>query len=489
MASATVQGGGGGRSGTISSTTATLQAAAQSALDAITARVAAGTDDAVTYSGSGAVPKVALPAELLIGSAASLTIPSSMVVDAIVDTAQAPVSVTDDTSTPVTVLSGSGGLTFNRTASGDGAAFIIATGGSNSINLGSGAATVGADGAATITALGGAASVVAGAGGSALVAVAGADTVSLLGTDTVAFAAAAAARVTAQDGSNVVFTSQAGSPTPIVQLAPGTETLGTTAGSTATVAGSAGGMLLVSAWGGRTFIDPAAANVTVFAGSGSETLFGAGDESLPGVAVPAGTGPLANTGSDFVFGGQGYFHGGSGALNLLISSTIAGAATLVGGGSIDLLFSQGAGDSMRGAPGTVIINAAGFSEPGFSVAGAAAGNVLDAGASNAFMFGSAWGSNTIMSGSGSSTVFGNHGATGQVGNVYVDGGAAGTLSILDFLPGADVVSLRGDTVTKVASVAAGQGGTPGTFVSLGDGTTIAFVDQFLTQSQLGTMFR
>jgi hypothetical protein len=265
------------------------------------------------------------------------------------------------------------------------------------------------------------------------------------------------------------------------------------AGSTETVAGGVGGMLLVSAWGGRTFIDPGASNVTVFSGSGSETLFGAGDSSLPGVAAPANL-ALSNSGSDFVFGGQGYFHGGGGALNLLISSTIAGAATLVGGATVDLLFSQGSGDSLRGSAGTVIMNAAGFSEPGFSVAGAPGGVVLDAGSSNAFMFGSAWGANTVLSGSGAATVFGNHGVSangspGLVGNIYVDGHSGGSLDILDFLPGADVVQLNGATIVSNATQDAGETRAPGTYVSLNDGTTIGFIDRFLSAAQIGQAFR
>jgi hypothetical protein len=276
----------------------------------------------------------------------------------------------------------------------------------------------------------------------------------------------------------------------VIHLAPGTQTLGTLAGSATTVSGSAGGMMLVSAWGGRSFINPGAANVTVFAGAGSETLFGAGDTTLPGVALPAGL-QLANTGSDFVLAGNGYFHGGSGALNMMITSTLQGAATLVGGGTVDLLFSQAAGDSLRGAAGTAIMNAAGFVQPGFSVAGAAGGNVLDAGASNAFMFGAAWGANTILSGSGAATVFGNHGVNGQVANTYVDGGGGGGLSILDFLPGADILSLHGATLSKITSVAVGAVGapTPGTYLALSDGTTIAIIDQFLTATQVAAALR
>jgi hypothetical protein len=243
--------------------------------------------------------------------------------------------------------------------------------------------------------------------------------------------------------------------------------------------------MLVSAWGGRTFIDPGADNVTVFAGSGTETLFGTGDDTMAGVTVPSG-GALSNSGSDFVFDGNGYFHGGSGELNMLMTSTLTGAATLAGGGAVDILFSQGAGDSLKGAAGTVVMDAAGFSEPGFSVAGASGGDVLNAGSSNAFMFGAAWGSNTIVSGSGAATVYGNHGASGKVGDIYIDGGKAGSLAILDFLPGADVVALDGATIVNATPSA---GATPGTTVSLSDGTQIVFVDETLTPNQIAAAFR
>jgi len=493
MASVSVQGGSTGQV-VIQTTSSAVSAVAQAALSAISARIAAGTDFAETYSGVGTVGQPTHETAVTISAAVSLTMPSTSGVNAIVSDATAPVAIDDERSIPVTIISGAGGLTFDRTSSVAGPALIVATAGTNAINLGAGAATVAADGVTSINALGGAASILAGAAGQATVSIGGADTVNLAGVDALDIAAqAAAAIVTAQDGANVMLSNPTGLAAPVVQLAAGTEIVGTMAGSVATVAGSLGGLMLVSAWGGRTFIDPAASNVTVFAGSGSETLFGAGDASLPGVTVPASM-TLANSGSDFVFGGQGYFHGGTGPLNMLMTSTVAGAATLVGGGTVDLLFAQGAGDSLRGAAGTVIMNAAGFAEPGFSVAGAAGGVALDAGASNAFMFGSAWGANTVTSGSGAATVFGNHGvgafgAAGQVGNVYVDGGGGGSLAIMDFLPGADIVSLHGAALSGVTTVAAGGAQTPGTYVSLNDGTTIALVDRFLTTAQVAASLR
>ena len=492
MASVTISGAAAGSVVSIATSSTALAALAQSALDAISARITADLEQSQTYTAGSALPQPTLPIALMVASAASLTLTDANQINAVEDTGTAPVSVTDNTKQPVTIVAGAGGLSVDLTAAGIGGALIVATGGINTINLGTSAATVAAAGNATVNALGGAAQISAGNAGNALIDVAGNDTVNLGGTDTVAFFAAAAALVTAQDGSNVVFSSQSGSATPLVTVAPGTETLGTMAGSTASVTASAGGLMLVSAWGGRTFINPGGANVTVFAplstgGGGSETLFGAGDATLPGVTVPAGV-ALANTGSDFVFGGTGYFHGGTGGLNLLMTSTVAGATTLVGGGTLDLLFSQGAGNSLVGAAGTVIMNAAGFAEPGFSVVGAAGGDVLNAGAANAFMFGSAWGANTIVSGSGTATVFGNHGATGKVGDLYIDGGKSGSLAILDFLPGADTVSLAGDTIVQTTTIAAGASSAPGTSVLLGDGTKIVFVDEFLTQSQLQGTF-
>jgi hypothetical protein len=478
----------------IPTNSAAVTAATQAAVDAVSARIAAGTDFSETYNGTGTVSEPTHEAALTLSAAVSLEVPVTSGLNAIISDASTPTAIEDEGTIPLTVVSGTGGLTFSRTASDAGAALILVTGGSNTINLGQGPATVAADGATSISALGGATSVLAGASGYAMVSVGGADTVSLAGTDTVSFSASAAnALVTALDASNSVFETAAGQSAPIVQLAPGFETLGTIAGSTETVAGSVGGMLLVSAWGGRTFINPGAGNVTVFSGSGSETLFGSGDSTLPGVVAPANL-ALSNSGSDFVFGGQGYFHGGSGALNLLISSTIAGAATLVGGGSIDLLFSQGAGDSLRGSAGTVIMNAAGFSEPGFSVAGASGGVVLDAGSSHAFIFGSAWGTNTIVAGSGAATVFGNHGigadgSPGRVGNVYVDGHSGGSLDILDFIAGADVVKLDGATIATTSTQSAGGTLTPGTYVSLSDGTVIGFIDRFLSPAQIIQSFQ
>jgi hypothetical protein len=497
MASATISGSATGTVVTIPSTTNALTALAQTALDAITALVSNGTDQSVSYPAGGPVPAHAGQAALKVSTAATLTLTASTAVNAVIDSATVPVSITDAFAEPATIIAGSGGLDVTLAATSPSSAFIVATGGTNHFTLGTWAATVAAAGNTTVSALGGGASVLAAAGGSAQLDIAGSDTVALDGQDTVDFFSAANALVTVETGALVALTTQSGSTAPVVYLAPGTETVGVTAGSAATISGSAGGLMLVSAWGGRSFVNPVADNVTVFGpGSslgGTETLFGAGDATLPGVTVPSGT-VLSNTGSDFVFGGTGYFHGGSGALNMLMSSTVAGATTLVGGGTVDLLFSQGAGDSLVGGAGTAIINAAGFSEPGFSVTGAPGGDVLAAGASNAFMFGSAWGANTILSGSGSATVYGNHGppTAPQSGNIYIDGTGGGSLAILDFVPGIDFVSLVGHRVASVSTITASQAGTshaPGTSVSLNDGTTITFVDQFLTQNQIQQTFR
>ena len=98
--------------------------------------------------------------------------------------------------------------------------------------------------------------------------------------------------------------------------------------------------------GGAAVINANGSNVTVYGapgagwnGEGSVTLYG-------------------GMGSDSVSDGTGYFQAGSGGNSDLTSSGIAGAATLIGGGSGDTLMAQGGGDLMVAGPGNETLTGA-----------------------------------------------------------------------------------------------------------------------------------
>lgn len=265
----------------------------------------------------------------------------------------------------------------------------------------------------------------------------------------------------------------------------GGNTINLAAGSNATLAASGAstipatinavsGSLFVGSFDkGSAIINPGAANVTVVGGlSSTSTVTGADN----GGRVTL----FGGTGSAVVSNGQGVFTGGTAGKNVMFTSTVAGSATLTGGGNGDILAAQGSGQ------------------------------LLIAGAGNSTLFGlSATGPNSYIVGNGFTTVFGG----GAGGNSYffsglgaaevdgrlfalpgqavqntfrnfdVDGNNAlgGTFFIADFLTGVDKLQIAladNATVTYFApnAISSPMGSIGGTQVVVSSGATYNFFE-------------
>jgi hypothetical protein len=228
--------------------------------------------------------------------------------------------------------------------------------------------------------------------------------------------------------------------------------------SVVTVSGAEGTTINYVANGGNSFINAGAANVLVFESGlgGSETLFG-------------------GSGSDTVLAGNGYFQGGSFGNNLLATSTVAGAATLVGGGNNDVLSGYGARDLLEAGSGNVTL--AGFAN---------GGQTFVLGSGQDILLGDSVGNDTIKLGSGSAMIDLGHATVNNTqlgitslasGNVIMEqsGISGGNVTINGFSPQDvgwgvwDVVSLNsGVTATSIVA----SGGS--TVATLSDGTKITF---------------
>lgn len=513
--------GVGGSTVTIPVNSNAAATVAQNALNLVSAAIVASQVTPLNFAGT--VPPTPGKTELVFSGAAATaaTIPAAGNFVSIADNQTATLNLTTASAVASTVVSGSGGLAYTQSAASVTGSLIVAGGGSNTINLAAGANTVSIDvgngttpGSGLVNALAGGAvvSVNGGAGnnGADLVALAGNDTAFIGGTAFV-FLGDASSTVTVTDGGAAFVTGA----TQKISTGPGNETVAavtggsgpaqveTVIGASSTVAGSLNTIYVSSIpnqtiggtaiSNGSLFINPNAQNVTVFAGGGSTTLFGAGDAT-----------GVTNTGMDVVIGGIGFFHAGSAGGSLLESATsISGsgpATTLVGGGANDALYAQSANVSLRGSAGTTFMDAGGITISGgviklgtgaltvtatpgqvFSAAGAAGGVTINAGGSNAAIFGATSGANTIISGTGSSTVFGHSGSTSGSGNVYLDGGV-GSMTIEDF-NSSDTFRLTGSQT--VASTVASGGGS---LVTLSDGTKITLATGVVTSANVNTFF-
>ncbi|MDR3656867.1 MAG: hypothetical protein P4L48_14755 [Mycobacterium sp.] len=229
-----------------------------------------------------------------------------------------------------------------------------------------------------------------------------------------------------------------------------------------TVTANAGSTLFVNN-DATAFIAPGAGNVVLSAGTtnlGQATLFG-------------------GTGSDTVFGGgnggnqeSGYFQGGTAGNNIMVSSTVSGATTIVGAGNNNLLGTFANNDSVIAGSGNNDTLAAWAN---------GTGDTLIGGAGTDTIFGSSAGDTYIGFGSGSAVASGFHGS-----NTYFQAAAGGVDSITDFLPGSDVFSLTlsahyenvaSITVTNITTL-----GASGSQVTLSDHSTIDFLNVKVTNS-------
>lgn len=195
------------------------------------------------------------------------------------------------------------------------------------------------------------------------------------------------------------------------------------------------------------------ANVSVSGGTGARTVINAA-----GVATVSG-------GSSTVLGGTGggQFYGGAAGNNLLLGGS--GASYLTGGGNGDILIATS-------TTGTQVLQAGSGNE---TLLGSLStmDNIYRAGTGSDLIIAGS-GNDTIYAGSGSSTVTGGGGSDVFVFNTLV--GHGGSVTIMDFAPGADRVSLAGYPDTGANLAAAAQPVGPATSrVTLSDGTSITFV--------------
>ncbi|MCX7384699.1 MAG: hypothetical protein NT133_25515 [Alphaproteobacteria bacterium] len=260
-----------------------------------------------------------------------------------------------------------------------------------------------------------------------------------------------------------------------VEGQPGTDVIAVSGPSSVPVSviGGAGVNLIYIPDGGRGQIAPGAGNVIVLAGNGgNETLYG-GSATIGGVALNAD--PFS--GSATVFAGSGWFQGGSAGGNNMQTSTIPGAATLIGGGNGDVLQANAAGDLLIAGPGSAVL---------FASDSATGGVTFVTGSGVTTVIGAVGGNNVIEFGTGASTVYGQHnvgGPGGLTGNTYFDAFAGGSNTIGDFLPGFDVFDVSASaghpsvqSLTFYAATGTSPFGQVGSQAILSDGTTINFIN-------------
>jgi hypothetical protein len=297
----------------------------------------------------------------------------------------------------------------------------------------------------------------------------------LFGASTVVDASKGASTVNVFNNGLIQVTSGAGATGSVnVQMQVGTGGVFVGGSSTvaATVTGTAGSLTYYggngTAGSAGAFINPGAGNVAIFPGmTGSATLFG-GARSW-GTAAEF-------TGAATVLGGTGYFEGGQHGYNVLQTSAVTGAATLIGGGDHDFLDVAGSGDFVHTGNGQGVIV--------YTEASVHGGNLYLTGNGSGTILGGQSGHNNFMLGSGNYTIAGFHdlsqGAVDGIGSIYQDlagpYGGHGNITILDFVP--QVVNEHGSVTfdkfllnNLTASIDNSSGHSVAT---LSDGTTVTF---------------
>lgn len=475
MANVTVL-GAGGSTVTIGLSSAENAIAAQLAANTINKLVTGGVLDQVTYAGTGTLPAPAglLGGLIVTGSGANdvgAQVPQYV---ASVVNSSGPTTIVGTQNALSTVIAGSGGLTYlNQSKNGS----IFLGGGSNGVfNAAVGAAaTLGLDGNAVI-------GVMAGVAGTSMNITAHDRSLTLIndpGENKFA--------VTAQADASIVVAVQGS---------------GTVA---ATVVGAGASEIEYLAIGGSAFINPGAGNATIYGnvGSGTTTVFGGalrlrfdGNKEESVDLGPAFTGRLT------VVNGRGYFQGGAAGGNIMSTDTVPGSATLVGGGTGDLLFSQASGSYLVAGAGSSTLS-------GFGLSATVGGGSFFTGFGNATVFGNSGGGNLFGLGGGLSVVDGrNEAQIVAEGGVPIDGVVSGVPNqyfvaaetggghgISDFISGVDQFLMgftRGVTHQDLSSLTfytAGQSGSPfgtgsGTRMILTGGTIVDFFNSEVKMSDL-----
>ena len=322
-----------------------------------------------------------------------------------------------------------------------------------------------------------------------VVAGAGADTVGLGGTAALLFGGSGALLVSGLAGNDTVVGGSG--PVTVAGGSGGGFEFGSAGGDNRLAAGNAP-TWLVQGGAGDTLLGAGGGNDTFFGvGSGTATLLGAGAET-GNVYVVVGSGAdlieagagtsyvYLGPGADTVAGGSGrliaaggagaqFISGGAAGQNLLAAGS--GATTLVGGGANDTLFGSGSGDLLVAA-GSGNDSLVGGKGPETLVGGGAAGvNQFVAGAADALIAPGAAAA-VVQLGSGQSTVMAGSGA--ELLNV-VSGAAGGTDFVTGFDPSHDMLQLSGYSAAGTAAVAAQTDTGGAAWLTLPDGTVIAFV--------------
>jgi len=280
---------------------------------------------------------------------------------------------------------------------------------------------------------------------------------------------------------------------------------GTVAIFDGTVAGGASGITTITAFsgdaagsdeiiygaqGGRSFIEPGAANVIVFqpnpGQSNSTTLFG-GTRVIGGTTLTA----PAFTGKATVLNSSGYFEAGSAGGSIMQTSTIPGSATMIAGGAGDLILVRAPGDVLGTGNG-----AGTFIDASQGVKTGTTGDIFNIGAGSGTVQGAFIGHNTFnFTGAGTYQIFGGHdGSPSLVGSTYKDlatgAGGAGNITIVDWIPSSLAAgTLKFDTFdigSNTATLSA-VGGSIVNTASLSDGTVIHFNNITSNITQVGSL--
>lgn len=205
----------------------------------------------------------------------------------------------------------------------------------------------------------------------------------------------------------------------------------------------------------QAIINPGAAKVLILSDTdGSATLFG-------------------GTGSATVGGVRGMFTGGSAGDNDMITSTVSGSTTLIGGAAVgapgDFLTAQGSDNTLQNGAGdgTLISLGGGY--------GATGGNIFNLGTGQSTVF-SAFGGNTFnFNGDGGAQVQTRFDGATTGTNRFFDFGGTGDYSIDGFVSGQDTFS-----VGQVFSIgffdAANNNGTEVTILNILGGASYFFYD-------------
>jgi hypothetical protein len=192
-------------------------------------------------------------------------------------------------------------------------------------------------------------------------------------------------------------------------------------------------IITVEGDGGDFAYFPLGGDGTVTTGGGMVTIFGgSGRETVNALAGSA-------TGSLTVVGGNGLFTGGQAGGNILFTSSVAGQSGLIGGGDGDVLVAQATDDTLGAGSGNATLYAAASQRTHFANG---PGNSLMAASEaggDTFTLGHIAGSGVSVSSAGNTTIFGPH-ASASAGNRYVVDLAAGATTVFGFLPGVDSLS-------------------------------------------------